>query len=374
MTETQGRTRSQINEELEARGMNLSVDSHEDYIEVSASAISEDFGELFVILQDVLKNPTFNPTELEKQKTLLKQSILANQDNPSSIAMENFTDGVYPNHPYGNVGKRIEPHLKGISQESVRAFYQAQFQPQNMVVSVVGNFEPATVKNYLKSAMPTPVGNSNTPIPTTAGRPSLRVAPITKETVIDEHKPIKGATWIVKGWQVPAIGNRDYAALKILNSYLGTGMSSQLFVNLREKQGLAYVVSSAYPTLAHAGHFFMFIGTDPKNRETVLKGFETEIDQLKNTAISPEALKSAKDKMIGGFALAHETNTNQAFYLGFYETVGVGYQFDAQYPSMLEQVTSADIQRVAQTYFSQPNVLSIVSPLALPQKPELPKK
>jgi zinc protease len=379
MTETQGRTRSQINEELEGRGMNLSVDSHEDYIEVSATSISEDFGELFVILQDVLKNPTFNPTELEKQKTLLRQSILANQDNPSSIAMENFTDGVYPNHPYGNVGKRIEPHLKDISQESVRAFYQSQFQPQNMIVSVVGNFDPATVKNYLKSSMPEPTVSSNTPPISTTTKPSLNLAPITKETVIDEHKPIKGATWIVKGWQVPAIGNRDYAALKILNSYLGTGMSSQLFVNLREKQGLAYVVSSAYPTLAQAGHFFMFIGTDPKNRETVLKGFETEIDQLKNTAISPEALKAAKDKMIGGFALAHETNASQAFYLGFYETMGVGYQFDAQYPSLLEKVTSADIQRVAQTYFSQPNVLSIVSPLELspktmPKKPELLKK
>lgn len=373
MTETQGRTRSQINEELEARGMNLSVDSHEDYIEVSATSISEDFGELFVILQDVLKNPTFNPTELEKQKTLLRQSILANQDNPSSIAMENFTDGVYPNHPYGNVGKRIEPHLKDISQESVRAFYQSQFQPQNMIVSVVGNFDPNTVKNYLKSAMPALAMSANNSPSNATAKPLLSLAPITKQTVIDEHKPIKGATWIVKGWQVPAIGNRDYAALKILNSYLGTGMSSQLFVNLREKQGLAYVVSSAYPTLAQAGHFFMFIGTDPKNRETVLKGFETEIDQLKTTAISPEALKAAKDKMIGGFALAHETNANQAFYLGFYETMGVGYQFDAQYPSLLEKVTSADIQKVAQTYFSQPNVLSIVSPLELPNNHQ-PKK
>lgn len=360
---TTHRSAEALSQELESRGMGLSASSHEDFVEITATAISEDLGELFLVLQDVLTDPAFDPEEVEKIKSHLKQSIKASRDNPSSIAMENLAISLYPEHPYGHVGKRIEPHLEAITRDQLVDFYRQTFVPENMVVAVVGDFAPEVVQNYLESGAASLVG--------VAGATAAKVAspaPLVTPQRVEEQRPIKGATWIAQGWLAPPVNDQDYVPLKVLNSLLGTGMSSRLFVNLRDKQGLAYAVSSAYPSLANTSHFFLFIGTDPKNQETVLRGFNHEIDRLKTEPVPLEELEAAKDKLRGTFALQHETNSNQAFYLGFYEAIGVGHQFDEQYPGLIEQVTAEDIQRVANTYFSAPEVVSIVAPQAADEK------
>jgi zinc protease len=106
----------------------------------------------------------------------------------------------------------------------------------------------------------------------------------------------------------------------------------------------------------------MYIGTDPVNIEKVKAGFAEEIRRLREELVPEQELKEAKSKLIGSFALAHDTNLNQAYFLGLYESLGVGYEFDREYPKLVEQVTAADIQRVARKYLSGPSVLSVVQP------------
>lgn len=368
MQGTTDRNSETISRELESRGMHLGVTSHEDYIEVTGSAVSEDLGELFLVLSDVLTHPAFAPEEVAKEKGHLKQEITASRDNPSSIALENLSTALYPHHPYGNVGKRIESHLDQITRDQLVDYFKTYFVPKNMVVSVVGNFNEEIVKDYLESAFPSSMnGNFDMTSFNQYIQKAGAVAPIPKDETIEEKRPIKGATWIAQGWLAPSIDNtKDYVPMKVLNSLLGSGMSSRLFVDLREKQGLAYVVSSAYPSLGDKGNFFMFIGTEPKNQAKVLEDFGKEIARLKTELVSTQELQAAKDKLRGSFALAHETNNSQAYYLGFYETVGVGYGFDQTYPGLIEKVTPEDILRVAQTYFSQPYITSIVAPQSAP--------
>jgi predicted Zn-dependent peptidase len=146
----------------------------------------------------------------------------------------------------------------------------------------------------------------------------------------------------------------------VLNTLIGSGMSSRLFVDLREKQGLAYVVGSQYPSHKLDSMFTMYIGTDPVNTDKVLLGFKKELQRIQRELVSTKELEEAKSKLIGGFALAHDTNAAQANYLSLYETLGAGYEFDAAYPDLIRQVTEARIRHVARRYFSKPNVLSIV--------------
>ena len=87
----------------------------------------------------------------------------------------------------------------------------------------------------------------------------------------------------------------------------------------------------------------------------------TKLEELKKQ-VRDMALQAAKDKLTGSFALAHETNAAQAQYLGMYEAMGAGYEFDARYPELITQVSAGDIQRVARKYFSRPSVLSLVAP------------
>ncbi len=354
---TLSRSAEEISRELESRGMSLSVSPGEDYIEITGNAIAEDLGELFLILQDVLTNPAFAEEEIVKQKEDLRQAIAASRDNPSAMVIENLTLALYPNHPYGNVGKRIEDHLKLINRDELLQYYQETFTPANMVVSVVGNFQPTLVENFFSALYLEDSTKTSTQPKATPPVPALP-----KPVTLTEQKAGQAATWMTRAWLTPPIDHQDYVPLKVLNALLGTGMSSRLFVNLREKQGLAYVVSSFYPSREQASRFVLYIGTDPKNKDTVVKAFQREIDLLKTDLITPQELQEAQDKLIGSFALSHETNTSQAFYLGMFETLGVGYQYDETYPQLIQQVTRQDIRRVARKYFSQPSVTALVEP------------
>lgn len=357
MQGTESRNAEAISRELESKGMSLSISADDDFIEITGNAIQEDVGELFAVLKDVLNNPIFSPAEITKKKEQLQQAIEANRDNPSSLAFENLAMALYPNHPYGNEGKRVEANLSRISRQDLLDYYHLYFAPQNMVVSVVGNFDETTLKNYLTALYPACPTCQRSAISTPA------VPPLSQSKTITEEKPQLSATWLAQGWLVPPIREqKDYVALKVLNSLLGTGMSSRLFVDLREKQGLAYVVGSMYPTREEKSRFIAYIGTDPANTQKVQDGFAKEIKRLQSEAIPENELEEAKSKLIGSFALAHDSNISQAYYLGLYETIGAGYQFDQQYPDLIQQVSAADVQRVAQTVFSAPSIISLVKP------------
>jgi predicted Zn-dependent peptidase len=308
-------------------------------------------------LGDVLINPVFAESEIAKKREQIQQTILASRDTPATVAFENLTMALYPNHPYGNEGKRIEANLGKITRNDLVNFYRKSFTPQNMVVSIVGNFDPDSTKSALNSLYP-PCENCK---PNKLSIPP--VTPITQSKVVTEQRPQLSATWMAQGWLAPTIHERkDFMPLKVLNSLLGTGMSSRLFVDLREKQGLAYAVGSTYPSHEQTSRFTVYIGTDPKNAEKVKAGFTQEIKRLQQELVPDKELAEAKSKLIGSFELAHDTNVHQAYYLGIYETLGVGYQFDKEYPKLAEQVTAADVQRVAKQYFSAPSVLSVIEP------------
>jgi len=371
---TLARTVEEINTELESKGMALSVSSANDYVMVSGYSVSDDLGELFLILQDVLNHPTFAPEELAKAKEQMKNVILSSHDEPATIAVENATLNLYPWHPYGNVGQRVMDHLDLITQDTISTYFNTYFIPERMVVSAVGNFDPTILASYLSAAFPGSLNQRST----LAGQPTVwpDVQAIAAPKTVEESKAKQAATWIAKGWLGPDAASPDYAAFKVLNSLLGTGMSSRLFVDLREKQGLAYAIASELPTTHGDMSFMLHVGTAPENEARILKGFDFEVNRLKSELVDPQELQEAKDKLSGAFALAHETNDNQAFYLGFYETLGMGgkgYTFDATYHDWIQSIAPADIQRVAKQYLSSPAVLSIVAPEKPGKKPTKPK-
>ncbi len=368
MQGTATRTAEQISEELESRGMNLSVSADEDYVEITGTAIQKDLGELFEVLRDVLTHPAFEESQLAKKKEQLRQAIAANRDNPSAIALENLSLALYPMHPYGNTGKRVEDHLKLIRRQDVTDYYYLNFYPSNMVATAVGNFDPQVLSRYLESLyapLPDCPGTTCPAADETASVPP--VPPLKASKTVETVKSQLAAVWMAEGWLAPPVDNiKDYVALKVLNSLVGTGMSSRLFVDLREKQGLAYVVGSFYPTRKEASRFVMYIGTDPANTDKVRQGFDAEIQRLLNEPVPASELAEAKSKLIGSYALAHDTNSAQAFYLGLYEAIGAGYELDKRYPELIQQVTPEDIQRVVRKYFSGPAIISVVKPANQP--------
>ena len=183
-----------------------------------------------------------------------------------------------------------------------------------------------------------------------------------QKKVVNTIKNLK-TDWIIMGWQTAGVlEHKDYATLQVINSLLGSGMSSRLFKNLRDKDGLAYQLGSQYSPNVLKGAFIVYIGTNPENLDYAQKRLKEEVFRLKNEFVGSKELQEAKDKLLGHYIIGQETNLDKATTIGWFEASGRGYEFDAQYAQLINAVTESDIIEVANKYFNENYVLSIVKP------------
>ena len=129
-------------------------------------------------------------------------------------------------------------------------------------------------------------------------------------------------------------------------------MSSRLFRNLREQDGLAYQLGSSYSPKMLGGTFMSYIGTNPETLNYSRKKILAEIERFKMEFVSDTELKDAKDRLKGSFVIAMETNSEKATNIGLFETYGFGYDFLNEYIKMIDEVTASDIISVANKYFN----------------------
>ena len=141
---------------------------------------------------------------------------------------------------------------------------------------------------------------------------------------------------------------------------LGSGLSSRLYRNLRESDGLAYQLGSAYSPKMLGGIFMTYIGTNPKTPEYSRSKMLNEVNKLKTEFVSDSELQDAKDRLKGGFIVALETNSEKASNTGFFEAYGFGYDFLNTYIKLIDEVTASDIVKVSNKYFTSNTVQSDV--------------
>ena len=171
------------------------------------------------------------------------------------------------------------------------------------------------------------------------------------------------AAWVVAGWQTDGLTNiKDAATLQIIDAIMGSGMSSRLFNRLRDEQGLAYQVGSIFVPNVNSGLFAVFIGTNPKTALHSKNELLKQIDILKKEFVADKELQEAKDKILGNFILSQETNAEKAATIGWFEASGRGFEFINSYPQIIESITASDIIRVANKYFNNKSVITIVAP------------
>ena len=183
-------------------------------------------------------------------------------------------------------------------------------------------------------------------------------------SIIDKNTE---TAWIILAWQTDGYTNtKDFATLQVINSIIGSGMSSRLFKNLRDKEGLAYQLGSSFNPNIKKGSFITYIGTNQKNINTSINKILEEINKLKTETVTPQELQEAKDKIIGNYLISQETNLDKASTINWFETTGRGYDFD--YANSINNVTSEDIKQVANKYFNNNFVLSIVKKWTISKK------
>jgi len=345
---------AEIAETVESLGASLGADTTADNYLVSMKTVSADFGEMLHLAADLLQNPTFPEAEVELERRMTLQAIRSQQEQPFTVAFEQLRLAMYQDHPYALSSLGTEESVASLTRADLQKFHQTYFRPDNAVICIVGRIAPddaiAQIEEVLGDWQVPAIDIPTLNLPNLTPFPHAKVKPTpTKQSIV------------MLGYLAGAVNHPDYAAMKLISTYLGNGLSSRLFVELREKRGLAYEVSAFYPTRLGQSQFAVYMGTAPENTEIALYSLRTEVERLCNFELTQNELQAAKNKLLGQYALGKQTNAQIAQIFGWYETIGLGLEFDTVFPEIVTEVTTAEIQEVANRCFIEPYV-SLVGP------------
>ncbi|QUS61737.1 insulinase family protein [Synechocystis sp. PCC 7339] len=351
---TKRRSALAIAEFVECLGAHLGADAASDYWALSLKTVTADFPVILNLAAEILRYPTFDVGEIELEKRLIVQAIQSQREQPFNVAFHQLRQSMYPNHPYGYSilgSEEVVPHF---TAQDLWEYHQAYFRPDNLVISLAGRLTQAQARDWVETSFgdwAIPEQSIFCPILT-----PLNVSPQEHLTPQATQQSV-----VLLGYLGVGVKHEDYAPLKLLSTYLGNGLSSRLFVELREKRGLAYDVSAFYPTRLGSSQFVTYMGTAPENTAIAIAGLRAETERLCAQALEEEEITAAKNKLLGQYALGKQTNGEIAHLFGWYETLGLGLGFDSEFQEYVKAVTATDAQRVAQTYLAEP-YLSVVGP------------
>jgi predicted Zn-dependent peptidase len=308
----------------------------------------------------LLRSPSFPESELELERRIAIQGIRSQQEQPFSVAFDQLRRAMYQDHPYAYSTLGTEDTVAQLTKADLEIFHQTYFRPDHLIVSIAGRITLEEATQLIQQAF----GDWSVPSHP-APLPNLPTVSFNPQTCIKLQETQQSI--VMLGYLADAVHSPDYAALKLLNTYLGNGLSSRLFVELREKRGLAYDVSCFYPTRLDPSQFVVYIGTAPENTAIAIEGLQSEVERLTQAPLSSGELQVAKNKLLGQYALGKQTNSQLAQIYGWYETIGLGLDFDQQFQTAVEQVTPEQCLTVAQRYFTTP-YLSLLGPEAFVQQ------
>ena len=340
----------EIAESVESVGASLSADTATDYFVLSLKTVTTDFTQILELAAKILRSPTFPEAEVELERRVALQDVRLQKEQPFSVAFEQLRQVMYENHPYASSGLGDETTISNLTRDDLVQHYQTYFHPNNIVISIAGRISPKDARQQIEKLF----GDWQAPADKTP--PVMKVSfPQTKPLQVITPQATQQAI-IMLGYLGASVHSADYAALKLLSSYLGNGLSSRLFVELREKLGLAYDVSAFYPTRQFCSSFVVYMGTAPENTITALAGLRKEVDLLSTCKLEETALQAAKNKILGQYALGKQTNGQIAQIYGWYEILGLGIAFDQKFQQDIAALTSEDTIKVACQYLGEPFV------------------
>ena len=354
MQGTKTRSAQQIAEELDAYAIELSIELKQDYLRFRFVCLNEDFAKALEIMSDIINNSTFE--EFEKELAKMTGEIVAELDSPRGKVSDAYYRTLFENHPYGNTYTKILENADNITKQDVVEAFDGIINNSRKVLTFVGDLDYEDVLAKLDENFAS--------LPESLACDSEKDIPVLNENKYAEIiKKDANQAHILQGWLVPTYMSEDYPALALLNIILGaSGLSSRLFLELRDKKGLAYVVRSAYEPFDLCGSFSIYIATEPKNIEVSLAGFKEEIQKIKNIPVSEEELENAKNNIIGKWAFMQETNNQQACIAAHHAILGLGFDFNERLKEKVKTVTAQQIQSCANKYFNDKYVLAILKP------------
>lgn len=311
------------------------------------------------LLTDILLHSDFDSTELERERKVILQEISMVEESPEELAFDLFFEKIYPQHGLGRAILGSRSSIRRFKRTDILKFFREYYRPEQVVFSVAGDVSHSEVARAIS-----PLTRRHWP-----GRKPKASSALKEALRAKAPKPVSGFWWgvrpteqvhLVWGVEGPAYAASDRFAAFLLNVYLGGGMSSSLFQEIREKNGLAYTVYSSLSPFQDSGVFAIYAGTGVAQVPLCLSLIEQCVERVKRELLTAEELQMIQENLKGSILLASDDIESRMSSIARNEISFGRYVSVEEVCAAIDAVTPEDIRRVARKIFKS-NARSILA-------------
>jgi predicted Zn-dependent peptidase len=339
---TETRSAEAIARQVDSIGGNMDAFTAKECICFNIKVLDEHLPIAMDVLSDLVLHPIFDAGDIARERGVILEEIKMDQDNPDYLVHEIFTQSFWKDHALGLPILGTRETVKKFERPIVSRFYGHHFAPGNLIVCAAGNLDHdqlvQLVAKHFDHVKPVKNGLTSPP-PTTSFRINLR-----------NKKSLEQVQICIGVPSHPIAHERRYASY-ILNTLLGGGMSSRLFQNIRERQGLAYSIYSDLNPYRDTGSMCIYAGTSRESAVKVVESVVAEFRNLKTAPVPEEELRRSKDQLKGSLMLSLESSTARMSNLARQEMYYDRFYGLDELIERIEAVSAEDVRQTAEEFF-----------------------
>jgi predicted Zn-dependent peptidase len=300
------------------------------------------------LLLDLLGAPRFDETEFARERSVILEEIKMIADNPEELAFEHFLANFFPQHALGRPIEGTPRTLRRLSPDDLRRFHHLAYHPQNLVISVAGHVEAALVLEQCQSAF----AGTTPSDPAQSERYQVFEPYVGAPTFcLNEHRDTE-QVHLLLGLPAPSLLSPDRTASTLLATLLGGGLSSRLFLRVREEAGLAYNIYADAMAYRDAGVFLIYAAVAPRNLKRTVRAILTEVAAVASGDLTEDEVDLAKAQHLTSLHLGHDTSSVRANQDG-YQEITFGQVFSNEdLEQEINGVTPSQLQLLARELFA----------------------
>jgi predicted Zn-dependent peptidase len=339
---TTSRTAEMIARQVDSFGGNLDAFTAKECVCFNVKVLDEHLPEAMDVLTDLVLHPCFNDSDVKKERGVIMEEIKMDEDNPDYLVHEIFVQNFWKDHPLGRPILGTRDTVRKFDPSLLFNYYQQRFQATNMVVAAAGNL---THEHFLAlvqekfGQVPPGVSEFSDLKPKVSAKISLR------------NKKSLEQVQVCIGVPSYSISHQNRYSSFVLNTLLGGGMSSRLFQNVREKEGLVYSIFSELNPYRDTGCLAVYAGTSRDSVNKVVESVLKEFRSLKETPVTVEELTRAKAQLKGNLMLSLESSMSRMSNLARQEMYYDRFYALDEITSRIEAVQIESVQQVAKEFF-----------------------
>jgi len=344
---TKHRTAEEIARQVDSIGGNVDAFTAKECICFNVKVLDEHVPTALDILSDLVLNPIFDATDIVRERGVILEEIKMDEDNPDYLVHEIFTQNFWKDHPLGKPILGTKETVKRFERQAVLEAYARRFVPGNIIVSAAGNLDHdrfvELVTQHFEHMKPMKNGFHS-------------AAPKIVSRIILRNKKALEQVQLCLGVPAHPIAHEKRHASYVLNTLLGGGMSSRLFQNIRERQGLVYAIYSDLNPYRDTGCLAVYAGTSLASAGKVVQSVISEFRKLKTEPVLEEELRRAKAQLKGSLMLSLESSTARMSNLARQEMYFDRYYDLDELIERIEAVTAEDLAELANEFFKTESV------------------